>query len=477
VKKSNVLLIQSDQHNPALMGCSGNSWIKTPALDALAERGTRFTNAYCPSPICVPSRASMATGRYPHQTGNWDNAAPYVGTEADSWGHRVANAGMHVTTIGKLHFRREGDPSGFMDQRMPMHVLNGTGDLYPLLRGDAEPQEASRLIVAGARAGESDYTRYDRRVAQTAVKWLREESQRHENGWVLYVSFVCPHFPLIAPHEFYDKYDTEDVPMPLNWSPDQWPMHPAVATLRRLENLDRPFSEEEVRRAVVAYHAMVSFVDQQIGLVLDELRDAGLEETTRVIYNSDHGDMVGQHGLWSKHSMYEGSVAVPMIMAGPEVPVGHVVDTNVSLVDIFPTILDATHTPLKPEDEDLPGESLLTFVDKDPVERAVFSEYHANYSSHASFMLKAGDLKYIYHVSSPPQVFNVRLDPDEVDDLAARMTPEQLSKLEAKLRTIVDPEKVDELAKRSGAARIEAAGGREAVIAQGLRVPYSPAPE
>ncbi len=475
--RTNFLLIQSDQHNPTFMGASGDAKINTPAMDSLAERGTRFENAYCPSPICVPSRASLATGRYAHQTRNWDNASPYVGTEADSWAHRVRDAGRQVTTIGKLHFRKVGDPTGFDDQRLVMHVLDGTGDLYPLLRGDCKPKQASRLIVEGAGPGESEYTRYDRSIADAATRWLSEEAGNHDKGWVLYVSFVCPHFPLVVPQEYFDMYDNPDLPMPVNWHPDDWPHHRADDTLRRLENLDTPFTEESVRRAVAAYRGMVTFVDAQIGRVLEALASAGLMDDTRILYTSDHGDMVGQHGLWSKHTMYEPSVGVPMILTGPDVPQGKVVNTNVSLIDIFPTVLDATQTASKTEDDDLPGTSLLTLANADDLTRSVFSEYHANYSSHASYMLKEGDHKLIYHVDAPPQLFNIADDPHEEVDLAGIAKESgRLEGLVAELRRIIDPEEGDRQAKSDGQSKIQGAGGVEAVISKGLRVPYSPPP-
>jgi choline-sulfatase len=475
MSRSNVLLIQSDQHNPRIMGVSGDDNIQTPAMDALAARGTRFENAYCPSPICVPSRASLATGRYAHETRNWDNASPYVGTEADSWAHRVRDAGQKVTTVGKLHFRAEGDPTGFDDQRLVMHVLDGTGDLYPLLRGKAEPKEASRLIVDIAGPGESEYTRYDRDIADEASRWLQEESARYPDGWVLYVSFVCPHFPLIVPQEYFDLYDNDDLPMPVNWQIDEWSHHRADDTLRRLENLDKPFTEEAVRRAVTAYRGMVTFVDAQIGRVLDALEMSGHVEDTTVLYTSDHGDMVGQHGLWSKHTMYEPSVGVPMIVAGPNVPAAKVSSTNVSLVDIFPTVLHATGAPSTAADDTLPGDSLVELANAEDSDRAVFSEYHANYSSHASYMLKDGDDKLIYHVDAPAQLFNLVSDPHEVHDLAADQ-PDRAAEMEKKLREIIDPEEGDRQAKLDGQAKIAAAGGADAIVGKGLRVPYSPPP-
>jgi choline-sulfatase len=129
VTPTNVLLILTDEHSRLALGCYGHPVVRTPNLDGLAARGTRFTSAYCQTPICVPSRASLATGQWAHAIDSWDNATPYVGTEAPSWGHRLIARGHRLTTVGKLHYRRVDDPSGFPDQRVPLHVLDGTGDL------------------------------------------------------------------------------------------------------------------------------------------------------------------------------------------------------------------------------------------------------------------------------------------------------------------------------------------------------------
>ncbi len=191
-----------------------------PAPRRARERGTRFASAYCQTPICVPSRGSLATGRWPHAIESWDNATPYVGAEASSWGHRLTEQGHHVTTVGKLHYRRVDDPSGFPDQRVPLHVVDGTGDLYGLLRGDMPPRPQSLRHVIEARAGESEYVRYDRAIAETAVRWLREEADAAggRKPWVLFVGFVSPHFPLVVPDAYFGLYRQDELPLPVAWT-------------------------------------------------------------------------------------------------------------------------------------------------------------------------------------------------------------------------------------------------------------------
>lgn len=472
---TNVLLIQSDQHARSVSGAYGDDLAHTPTLDALADHGTTFDAAYCQSPICVPSRASMATGRYPHTTRNWDNATPYIGSEAESWGKRLNDQGHRVTTIGKLHYRSSDDPTGFDDQRLPMHVLDGVGDLYPLLRGAAPPHPASRLIVEGAGSGEYEYTRYDRAVADEAVNWLHNEAHGREKPWALHVSFAYPHFPLVVPEPYLSQFHPDDMRMPVGYVSEEWPSHPAVERLRYLENLVKPFSVPEIRLALSAYYAMVAFLDEQIGRVLNALYDANLESETLVIYTSDHGDMIGQHGLWSKHTMYENSVGVPLILAGPGVPRRKRVSGPTMLVDIFPTIVESVGATLAQVDSDLPGVSLLHLAHGGEPWRMAFSEYHANYSESASYMLREGRYKLVYHVGHPPQLFDVQYDTWEQVDLAPK-EPESVDRLVAALRRLIDPEAVDLAAKADARAKIAVAGGADAVMRRGLRVPFSPVP-
>jgi choline-sulfatase len=477
MRPTNVLLLLSDEHSRRVLGCYGNPVVRTPNLDALAARGTRFRSAYCQTPICVPSRASLATGRYAHTIDSWDNATPYVGTAAPSWGHRLTAGGHRVTSVGKLHYRRTEDPSGFPDQRIPMHVVEGVGDLYALLRGEmpARPDARKRILEAGP--GESEYVRYDRAIAGTAARWLREEAQEETRPWVLFVGFVSPHFPLIVPDRYFGHYDPDALPLPIQWDRPDWPRHPVLDLKRRQQTLDEPFDEKVLRRAVQTYYGLVTFLDEQVGVVLDALRDVGLDDTTRVIYSTDHGEMLGEHGLWWKSAMYESAVTVPLIMAGLDIPRGAEVETNAMLVDLYPTMLEATGAEPSPEDGRLPGESLFRLAREAPRARIAFSEYHAVFSPSGIFMVRDTRYKYVYYVGYPPQLFDLVADPDERSDLASDgRHAETLARLERELRAIVDPEDADRRAKIDQRRRIEAAGGTEIILSGGVKVPYTPPP-
>ena len=476
---TNVLVLLSDEHTRRVMGGYGNPIVRTPHLDALAASGTRFASAYCQTPICVPSRGSLATGRWPHTIGSWDNATPYVGTEAPSWGHRLTAQGHRVTTVGKLHYRRVDDPSGFPDQRVPLHVLDGTGDLYGLLRGDMPPRPQSLRHVIEARAGESEYIRYDRAIADTAARWLREEAEAagRRQPWVLFVGFVSPHFPLVVPDSYFTLYHQDALPLPAAWTDATWSRHPAHELHRRQLGLTAPLDEATVRRAMAAYYGLVTFLDEQIGRVLAALAESGLGPSTRVIYTSDHGEMLGEHGLWWKSTMFESAVAVPLVVSGPDVPADRVARTNAMLVDLYPTILELAGAAPSSEDAGLPGRSLLSLALGPDADRLAFSEYHAIFSRRGVFMLRAGRFKYVRHVDGPPELFDLEKDPDELCDLALEHGHEDVRRAcEDELSRIVDADAVDTRAREDQRRRLDAGGGIDRVRAGGPKIIYTPPP-
>ena len=211
MSRRNVVVIMSDEHDPRIMGCAGHPVVKTPHLDALAARSIRFTNAYTPSPICVPARAAFATGLRVHQTRHWDNAMPYSGNPR-GWGHVLQRHGVRVESIGKLHYRAEEDPAGFDREHIPMHVVGGHGMVWASIRDPYLTRfHQKRMLGPLVGKGESPYTQYDQEVTRTAVDWLHQQGQGSQAPFVLYVGLVAPHFPLIAPERFYDLY--EQVPI------------------------------------------------------------------------------------------------------------------------------------------------------------------------------------------------------------------------------------------------------------------------
>jgi choline-sulfatase len=477
MKPTNLLFIMSDEHSKRVLGCNGHPMIKTPNLDRLARRGVRFTDAYCNSPICVPSRASFQTGRYVHAIRFWDNAIAYDGS-VPSWAHRLKGAGHRVDSIGKLHFRSPDDDNGFTQELMPLHVVDGIGDPIGMLRDPPPPRKAALKLAADAGCGDSPYQGYDDRITAAAEEWIAARAAKPDRKpWTLFVSLVCPHFPLIARPEWYNMYPEDQVPWPGLYGPNERPTHAYLEAMRACQIYDQGFDNpHKVRKAIAAYFGLVSFVDHNVGRLVAALDKHGLARDTRVIYTSDHGDNLGTRGLWGKSNMYEESAAVPMLMAGPEVPEGVTCREPVSLVDAFPTIVDCMGMAPHADDRDLPGASLMDVVAGRVPERTVMSEYHAAGAVTGVFMLRKGRFKYVHYVGMPPQLFDLDADPYETHDLGQDPGCRGLvADCEAALRKVVDPEAADRQARQDQAAKVAALGGREAILAKGS-FGHSPVP-
>lgn len=479
MKPQNLLIIMSDEHSRATAGCYGHPLITTPNIDALAARGARFDQAYTPCPVCVPARAAFATGKQIHQIGFWDNADPYDGS-VPSWHHRLREAGHEVVSIGKLHFRSAEDDNGFSREILPMHVIEGKGDLMGLVREDLPRRGMSWKMARLAGPGESPYTLYDRQIAAEAHKWLHDEAPQHtEKPWVLFVSFVTPHFPLTAPPEHYYRYfDDPRLPLPKLYSPQDRPGHPFLRDYAASFNYDDHFeSEADVRRAVAGYFGLCSFLDEQIGKVLGALESTGFAANTRVVYTSDHGDNLGARGLWGKSTMYEESAGVPLVVAGEGIAPGVVVDAPATLLDLYPFIIECVgETDAGMVEPDHPGFSVARLARGERPDRTILSEYHGMGSVTGAFMIRVGRFKYVHYVAYPPQLFDLEADPHELNDLAADPSfADVVAHCEAKLRELVDPEEVDRRAKARQAEQLAAHGGREAVIARG-DLGFSPPP-
>ncbi len=476
MKKKNLLILFTDQHNKHMLGAYGNSVVKTPNLDSIAEDGVLFTDAYTPCPLCAPARASLACGDYASNHGYFDNALAYDG-ECRSWAGRLEENGVHTTTIGKLHYKSDSPKTGFIDQRIPLHIKNGVGDVYGVIRDREITRPQFRDALYQAKTGETDYIRFDREVASRAVSFLKDEAPLRKEPFVLMADFVSPHFPLCSPKEFSDLYSIDDIPDPVQFDEKDWPHHPVIDDYRRYccqENVPKEVRKEAIR----IYYGMCSFVDAQIGLVLDALRESGLEDDTYVLYLSDHGDTMGEHGVFFKSTLYEGSAGIPMLLKGPGIEKGRVEHSPVSIVDVYQTALECTGVEEDDYDRSLPGVSLLETLRHPDLNRTVYSEYQSFGFYTSAFMLRKGKWKYVYYVGERPQLFNLEDDPDECKDLA--LDPaygDILSSLEKELRSITDPEKADREAVEAQEKVLEKMGGREEFMKTFKPSLFSPIPD
>jgi choline-sulfatase len=461
----NLLIVMSDEHQARAMGCAGHPFVQTPHLDALATRGLRFSNAYTPSPICVPARAAFAAGQPVHKTRLWDNAMPYTGTPR-GWGHALQEADVPVESIGKLHYRHEEDPAGFDAEHIAMQVAGGVGMVWASIRGENE-----RLAMPGRMLGDyigpgtSKYTEYDAAVVDRTARWFRNRrASGDRRPWCLYVGLVAPHFPLIVPREYLDLYPPDSLP-PVKLHPDDGHQrHPWVERQNAVADSEAQFHDPQERlTAMAAYFGLCTWLDHNVGRILDALTEAGYGDDTTVIYTSDHGDNVGARGLWGKSNLYEESVAVPLVMAGPGLTPG-VCETPVSLLDVSASIPAHFGLAFPCAGRPLPG------IAADPPEpdRPILSEYHAVGAVSGAFMLRKGRWKLNQYVGFPSELYDLDNDPEELTDLGQSPAHAQtLARMEAALADILDPAAVNAQAFADQAALIERHGGREKALTLG----------
>ena len=463
---ANLIFIQSDNHNRQVTGCYGHAIVKTPTLDKLARLGVRFANSYSTSALCCPARAAMATGRYPHQTGYWDNALAYDGRFA-TWMHRLRAAGQTVTAIGKLHYRSSDDDNGFTEEIETMHLHEGKGAIRNLMRGyDQDPPcvDGARWNLYAKRSGvgETHYQDYDRKITKHAIKWLRSHSAQGTRPWALKIGYISPHPPFTVPKRLYDLYPEKDMPLPVRYLPGDRPEHPSLTYMRKLDGWLDMTDEQMLRRVAAGYFGLITHLDEQVGAVMKAVEELGLLANTRVVYTSDHGELFGWQGIFGKKNLYEGSVGVPLIIAGAGIPENQVVRQFASHVDLFPTMTESSGVRMTEADDDLPGISLFPAMNGSEASRVAFAEYHAQGSKAGQFMLRDGNLKLIYHVAMPAQLFDLAADPDEVHDLVDEGRDDGRSKiLEMRLRQICDPEEVDSRAKADQRKAVELWGGAD----------------
>ena len=447
----NIVFLFSDEHAGSVMGNSGHPVVRTPHLDRLAEQSYAFDNAYCNSPICTPSRLSLLTGRFPHQIGAWDLGA-IADRQYQTWGDYLTEAGYETVLCGRTHFNGTDRRLGFSDRLLDdlPRWCNATG--RPPRRTPDE-RRGSNSHVAECGPGDHEHTKYDKNVANLAVDFLHEKAASPDDKpFLLYCGFMHPHFPLIAPPEFFSRYDPDTLELPTTWNEPLESQHPIIQHHRWAWRNDILPPEAVVRRALASYYALVSSLDAQVGRILQAIDTTPLRENTLVIYTSDHGEMAGHHGIWQKQCFYEPAVKVPLMLRLPSGETGRVAE-NVSLVDVLPTLLEAAGLEIP---SDLPGNSLLEIArhQANETRRAVFSEYHHMGMLNAGFMLKRGDHKLCHYVGNEPQLFNVNVDPLENDDLASK--PEYATirnEMETALRTVLDPEREDARAKENQRVR------------------------
>ena len=417
-KRPNIVIIMADQLSPQFTGAYGHPVVKTPHIDALAARGSKFDAAYCNSPLCAPSRFSFMAGQLITNIAAYDNAAEFPAT-IPTFAHYLRTVGYRTCLSGKMHFVGPDQLHGF-EERI-------TTDIYPSDHAwtpdweqpDERIDKWYHNMDSVKEAGEAATTfqiEYDDEVAFFARRKIFEYAMEKIEPFCMVASFIHPHDPYVARPEWWNLYTDDDIDMPQDFSD----IDPDPHTKRLMAGIEADVvdcSEDEIRAARRAYYANTSYFDSKVGELVKTLEEAQLLDNTIVIVTSDHGDMLGERGLWYKMSFFEHSARVPMIMAGPGI-VHQTVENACSLVDILPTLLDAAGA-----DPDLgmpiDGRSLWPVAtgNKDTDDEAI-AEYCAECAAHPIYMIRRGKLKYIHCDIDPPQLFDLAADPDERVNLA-----------------------------------------------------------
>jgi len=412
----NILLIMADQLAPQFTGAYGHPVVKTPHMEALASRGSRFDAAYCNSPLCAPSRFSFMSGQLITRIAAYDNAAEFPAS-IPTFAHYLRQAGYRTCLSGKMHFVGPDQLHGF-EERI-------TTDVYPSDHAwtpdwempDERIDKWYHNMDSVKEAGEAATTfqiEYDEEVAFFARRKIFEYAMEKVAPFCMVASFIHPHDPYVARPEWWGLYTDEEIDLPGD-------IPEADAHTRRLMHgieADRiHVSDDEIRTARRAYYANTSYFDSKVGELLKTLEEAGLIDNTIVIVTADHGDMLGERGLWYKMNFFEHSARVPLIIAGPGVKQQRV-ESTCSLVDILPTLNDiAGVTP----DLGMPvdGRSLWPVATggHDTNDEAI-GEYCAECASHPIYMIRRGALKYIHCDIDPPQLYDLAKDPEERFNLA-----------------------------------------------------------
>ena len=441
--KPNIVVIQADQMAAQALGAYGDTAARTPNIDGLAETGAVFDRAYCNTPLCAPSRASMMTGQMPSELGCYDNGHDFAAS-APTFAHHLRTAGYHTALVGRMHFIGPDQHHGF-EQRLTTDVYPADMDMVPDWTRDLKKRlqwyhDADSVFTAGVSTATVQQD-FDDEVGFRSLRHLNDRVRvnrdaGHDVPFLMVSSFIHPHDPYEPPREHWDRFADVDIPAPHHPQVPSETQDPHSHRLRQMSGFDqRDPGSEEVRRARRSYYAAVSYIDDHVGRIRERLELLGLLENTVIIVTSDHGDMLGEKGLWYKMSPYEESSRVPLIVYGPEhlVPSGRYANP-VSLLDLMPTLLELAEAPTAQPGAESDGAgrhktpramSLLEAARQEadgragPEDRDVVIEYLAEGTQRPQLTLVRGQYKYVLCPGDPDQLFDLHADPHELHNVAA----------------------------------------------------------
>ncbi|MEP4249465.1 choline-sulfatase [Tateyamaria sp.] len=419
MNQPNILIFMVDQLNGTLFPDGPADWLHAPNLKKLAARSTRFANCYTASPLCAPGRAAFMSGQLPSATGVYDNAAEFA-SSIPTYAHHLRRAGYQTCLAGKMHFVGPDQMHGF-EERLTTDIYPADFGWTPDYRKPGERIEwwyHNMGSVTGAGVAEiSNQMEYDDEVAYQATRKIYDLARGHDDRpWHLTVSFTHPHDPYVARKKYWDLYEECDHLMPqigpIAYA-DQDPHSQRILDANDRDNFN--ISDDDIRRARRAYFANISYLDDKIGEVMEAL------ETTRqeaiILFVSDHGDMLGERGLWFKMSFFEGSARVPMMICAPDMTPGLVTDP-VSNIDVCPTLCDLAGVDMSEVRPWTTGQSLRPQGQGQERTEPVAMEYAAEGSFAPMVCLRYGKWKYTRCALDPDQLFDLETDPHELTNLA-----------------------------------------------------------
>jgi choline-sulfatase len=445
----NIVVIMSDEHNASVLGCYGNKVIRTPNLDALASRGVVFESCYCNSPLCVPSRLSFTAGKYISRVGAWNNNCR-LPADSPSLPRLLNAAGYDSFLCGKMHY----DATcryGFTEigGNMNRAHMTGLGRRRPAEKLDPAPGYSDRFrdFHTGETSGPMDH---DRAVTAGVLEFFKQRKQG-DKPFFLLAGYLTPHFPLIVPEPYWAHY-RDKVPMPV--VPEGF----LTSLPLNYRHLRVAFHEEDVPPDLVKkgrelYYGLTEWMDAEAGKVLAALGASAAASNTVVIYTADHGENMGEHGLWWKSAAYDQATHVPLIVSWPaQWPGGQRRAGACALVDVVQTIADLGGAKPTP---DWNGDSLVPWLEHPnaPWKDRAVTEYYAHDIASGYAMIRSGPHKYVYHTAPDAQhaaqreLYDLQADPGEFHNLAAR--PEQKALIEKLHAALVkelgeDPEKTEQ---------------------------------
>ncbi len=412
--KPNILFIMSDQHKALAMGCYGNEDVKTPVFDSMAANGIRFHNAFVQSPLCIPSRACLLTGKYPQSHG-LQHKNRLLSSDEVFLADVLRDAGYWVGSVGKMHHIPPTDKRGFADLY----------DIPMWERGKAGMAKIHTKNVAGTPnqfihgiSGLAPENHPTAQLTNKAITQLKDRAAEPDRPFLLWVSYVPPHHPCLPPQEYADMYDPAKIALPPNFNKPRYYATWHLRMMQQYFNTDYPTDENAIRTFIARYYGEISLIDFNIGRILKALDELGLAENTLVIYTADHGDFAGEHGTIMKGDVYDPLTRVPLIMRFPgQYPRGKTVDQLVEQIDLMPTFLDFAGVEIPGT---VQGETLVPLVrgETDTHKDYIFSMIRTWHMRQARYAVRSRRWLYVEDTFMDREMlFDLEKDPWQTDNV------------------------------------------------------------